>query len=206
MLGNEIDAWLRAAAACALGSLNFEKSIPDLNALIEDPSDDPFVRAEAALALDRLGVTTAIGDLLALLRTEGVAGQASDALRMALEGHRTNEVTPSRVEALSRESYATATPPRVWPLSQLNEALHELAAAQQLLLRFQFYEWEELGAWTKSESPWGRGPAELDFALPWSELVRSAIEQALEGSRFARRSDSAVAALTWIDRPGQTER
>jgi len=82
---------------------------------------------------------------------------------------------------LSRESYATATPPRVWPLSQLNEALHELAAAQQLLLRFQFYEWEELGAWTKSESPWGRGPAELDFALPWSELVRSAIEQALEG-------------------------
>jgi len=28
MLGNEIDAWLRAAAACALGSLNFEKVDP----------------------------------------------------------------------------------------------------------------------------------------------------------------------------------
>jgi len=203
LLGNETDRWLRAWAAAALGGLNVEQSIPDLTAVVEDPTDDPLVRAYAAVALDRLGATAAIGDLLALLRAEGVARQASDELRMALESRRANQVTPSRLEALSRESHALITPPRVWPLSVFDEAVLELASAQQLLLRFQFYEWEEPGTWSKSESPWSQGPAELDFALSWAELVESATAQALDASTFAGRSTNALAALTWTDRPDE---
>ncbi len=201
LLADKGDGMLRVSAAQALGSLRVEMSIPDLTALAHDPTDDSLVRAHAAVALDRLGVTTAIADLLALLRTESVARQASDALRMAFDGARVNEVMPPRVEALSRESHATTTPSRVWRFSHLDEVVHELASAEQLLLRFQFYEWEEPFAWAKSKSPWSRGPWELDFALSWAELVRAATEQALEALRFAKRSSNAVAALTWIDAP-----
>jgi len=130
----------------------------------------------------------------------GTTLTVSEALQMALEGSRVNEVTPPRVQALSRESHATATPPRVWSLSQLDEVFHELLSAQQLVLHFQFYEWDEQFGWTRSESPWSQGPWELDFELSWPELVQAATEQALEAARFANLPSNAIAALTWIDR------
>ena len=163
--------------------------------MLRGPHDT--VRDWAASALGALGVKEAIPDLRRAYEEVKQRGDPLDegepeSLRWALTqlGAR-HEVVPQRVYALARRDGKID---RCWAIEDLAEVIAELAAADQLVLQFMF--WER----TRGSHVWKATPGwELDWSLPWRELVEAGRDDALEAARLAGRPKNTVAMVWWMN-------
>ena len=160
-------------------------------------SDDDTVREWAAQALGLLGVAESVPELrraYAAVKRRGTPldWTEPESIRTALtELGARDEVVPARVAELERSESDRA---RCWAARDLPEVISELADARQLVLYFQYWErWRDSHTW-KETPGW-----ELEWSLPWDELVESARAAALDAARAAGAPRETVATVSWMD-------
>jgi len=159
-------------------------------------SEEDTVREWSAQALASLGVVEAVPDLRrAYAATKRRATPPDwtepESIRIALTelGDR-EEVVPARVAHLARSEGDLG---RCWAVKDLAEVIACLADAGQLILYFQYWErWRGSHTW-KDTPGW-----ELDWSLPWPELVASARTAALEAARAAGTPRKTFATVSWM--------
>jgi HEAT repeat protein len=160
-------------------------------------SEHDTVRDWAASALGDLDVDEAVPELRrayeeAKRQRTPLNWTEPESLRRTLTqlGAR-DEVVPPRVNTLSRNERALE---RCWPVEDLVEVIDALADANQLVLWFQL--WERWGdTHRRRETPgW-----ELDWLLPWRELVNAARRDALDAARKAGTPKNTVATVSWMN-------
>jgi hypothetical protein len=155
------------------------------------------VREWAASALGDLHVQDAVPEIRRAYdavkrRRTPLDWTEPEALRHALTqlGAR-REVVPPQVEALSRTE---RTFQRCWAPKDLVAVIDSLADADQLVLYFQFWKrrrdthtWRDTPSW------------EINWSLPWAQLVEAARQDAREAARQAGTPRKTVATLAWIN-------
>jgi HEAT repeat protein len=170
-------------------------------------SEHDTVREWSAGALAALGVEEAVPELRRAYEEVKARGTPLDwsepkRLRDALTqlGARDEVVLP-RVAALSCSDLVFD---RCWPVEHLATVVAELADAEQLVLYFQLW---KRGRESKSllgqllpsrperdSYTWKEAPGwELDWSLPWPELIASARDAALAAARQVETADNTVA-------------
>jgi hypothetical protein len=155
-------------------------------------SEHDTVREWAAAALGALGADEAVPDLQRAYeraKTRGIPLEWTEpvAYRRALTqlGAR-RPVLPPPAEALRAD---TAGGPR-WRPCDLPAVLDALAEARQIVLYFQYW---TRGRWTETPG-W-----EVDWTLPWAELVELAHSLARAAALAAGAPDETVVTVEWID-------
>lgn len=83
---------------------------------------------------------------------------------------------------------------RCWAAEDLIAVIDALADANQLVLWFQFWErWRDTHTWRETPA-W-----ELDWSLPWGELVEAARRDVREAARQAGTPEETVATVSWMN-------
>jgi HEAT repeats len=160
-------------------------------------SEDDTVRDWAASALGELHLDRAVPELRRAYEEVKRRGTPLDWTEpMSLRGALTQlgareEVVPSPVARLSRSEHTLG---RCWPVEDLVEVIDALADADQLVLYFMFWKRRRKTHTWKLTPSW-----ELDWALPWRELVEAARGGALDAARKAGTPEKTVATVYWMN-------
>jgi HEAT repeats len=166
-------------------------------------SDNHVVRDWAAGALGRLGAADAVPDLLeawAATKRRGTPPDWSEpvAIRHALValGARMVIVPSAALELEIPE------PPweHAWPAESMEKVFRLLAAADQVILYFQYWQRQQK---LDPRSWYGITEAgasiDLNYALPWERLVAAALGQAMDALEKQQVPAHTVGTIEWID-------